>query len=191
MAVPLTPPPGRRLGPVCAALLVVALAGCARAWSLRQPADFALIFGTPLPGYEAPPEATLPAGMRCSAVLCGVVQQALAAGELDRAVAPLAYADRNPPDGQGLAALGLTAEAVSLALGGWVVLLGFLTHEVFGHTAAFAADPEPMFRAHVQAMLVSMGADHDAARTATVAERDARAEADDAGATRDHVSAGR
>lgn len=29
MAVPLTPPPGRRLGPVCAALLVVALAGCA------------------------------------------------------------------------------------------------------------------------------------------------------------------
>lgn len=29
MAVPLPPPPGRRLGPVCAALLVVALAGCA------------------------------------------------------------------------------------------------------------------------------------------------------------------
>ncbi len=29
MAVPLTPPAGRRLGPVCAALLVVALAGCA------------------------------------------------------------------------------------------------------------------------------------------------------------------
>lgn len=29
MAVPLPPPSGRRLGPVCAALLVVALAGCA------------------------------------------------------------------------------------------------------------------------------------------------------------------
>ncbi len=29
MAVPVPPPPGRRLGPVCAALLVVALAGCA------------------------------------------------------------------------------------------------------------------------------------------------------------------
>lgn len=29
MAVPLSPPAGRRLGPVCAALLVVALAGCA------------------------------------------------------------------------------------------------------------------------------------------------------------------
>ena len=35
-----------------------AMAHAIRAWSLAHPREFALIFGTPVPGYHAPPERT-------------------------------------------------------------------------------------------------------------------------------------
>ena len=39
---------------------LLAAATAYRCWSLERPADFALIFGTPIPGYHAPQEVTVP-----------------------------------------------------------------------------------------------------------------------------------
>ncbi|HJW64451.1 MAG TPA: TetR/AcrR family transcriptional regulator, partial [Actinomycetes bacterium] len=49
--------PGRHTDRVRAAF------GAFRAWGLEHPTEFALIFGSPIPGYVAP-EATRPAGTR-------------------------------------------------------------------------------------------------------------------------------
>src|SRR5262245_54222675 len=49
-----------------------------RRWSLDNPADFALIFGTPVPGYSAAGQATGPAASRFAAVPVEVFAAAVA-----------------------------------------------------------------------------------------------------------------
>ncbi|MGY2061364.1 TetR/AcrR family transcriptional regulator, partial [Nocardia gipuzkoensis] len=51
-----------------------------RRWALDNPADFALIYGTPIPGYHAPEAATGPAAGRIMAATIEVYLHALAAG---------------------------------------------------------------------------------------------------------------
>ena len=58
--------------------------GAFRAWGLEHPTEFALIFGSPIPGYVAP-EATRPAGTRYTGLLAGLLVEAHAAGALDPA----------------------------------------------------------------------------------------------------------
>src|SRR5258708_8955833 len=50
-----------------------------RRWSLENPSDFALIFGTPLPGYHAPEEVTAAAAGRSLGVAAGVFTAAVRA----------------------------------------------------------------------------------------------------------------
>src|SRR5690349_14169419 len=41
-----------------------ALAGAVRGWALREPARYGLLFGSPVPGYQAPAERTTAPGTR-------------------------------------------------------------------------------------------------------------------------------
>src|SRR5215218_7540265 len=58
--------------------------GAFPAWGLEHPTEFALIFGSPNPGYVAP-EATRPAGLRYTNLLAGLLAEAHADGALDPA----------------------------------------------------------------------------------------------------------
>lgn len=60
---------------------LLAVARALRQWSFDHPAEFALIYGSPVPGYHAPQE-TVPPASRTPAVLAGIVRSALQAGEL-------------------------------------------------------------------------------------------------------------
>ncbi|GAA0927355.1 TetR-like C-terminal domain-containing protein [Streptomyces thermoalcalitolerans] len=60
---------------------LLAVARALRQWSFDHPAEFALIYGSPVPGYHAPQD-TVPAASRTPAVLAGIVRSALRAGEL-------------------------------------------------------------------------------------------------------------
>jgi AcrR family transcriptional regulator len=53
-----------------------------RAWALARPAAFYLIFGDPVPGYEAPWEETMPAAGRSLGALITVFSEARAASGL-------------------------------------------------------------------------------------------------------------
>ena len=50
-----------------------------RAWALASPNEYALIYGTPVPGYVAPPATIAPAG-RVSNVLLGIAPDRTAPG---------------------------------------------------------------------------------------------------------------
>jgi AcrR family transcriptional regulator len=52
-----------------------------RAWSIANPAEFALLYGSPVPGYDAPADTVGPA-TRTPAVLAGIVRTALVEGTL-------------------------------------------------------------------------------------------------------------
>ncbi|RYI99735.1 MAG: TetR/AcrR family transcriptional regulator, partial [Actinomycetales bacterium] len=45
-----------------------------RTWSLREPSRFALLFGTPVPGYAAPADRTVEPGTRVPAVLIKLLE---------------------------------------------------------------------------------------------------------------------
>ena len=60
---------------------LLAVTRALRDWAAEHPAQFSLIYGSPVPGYDAPPE-TVPPASRTPAVLARIVHAALVAGVL-------------------------------------------------------------------------------------------------------------
>ena len=61
-----------------------AVCAAVRGWALANPNEYALIYGTPVPSYVAPPTTIAPAA-RVSSVVLGILTDA--AGHLSPAVA--------------------------------------------------------------------------------------------------------
>jgi AcrR family transcriptional regulator len=126
-----------------------------RAWALGHRHDYALIYGTPIPGYAAPDD-TVASGTRVSRALVGIVRDA-------DDLAPI----RARPVDASLAEsfAGLRAQidldvddATTLAIvTAWSQLFGLLSFELFGQTRNFVDDDEALFRAAAAAMAASIG----------------------------------
>jgi AcrR family transcriptional regulator len=140
-----------------------------RRWSLDNAGDFALIFGTPAPGYQAPQHLTGPAAARFAAVPLGVYAAAVLAGAADPdrtqipdtlAAGPLMQdlADQSGAD--------LPPRLAGIALNAWASVLGFLTLEIFGSLTQLIADTDELYRAHVHTVMLGMGFDPDLTTTA-------------------------
>jgi AcrR family transcriptional regulator len=121
-----------------------------RAWALDHPHDFALLYGSPVPDYEAPAERTGEPGTAVLALLVGLIDDARRAGSLadpgrlgllssdvDPAVTPL-LADPM------FAASDLDAMAVAQGLCAWTLLHGAVTSEIFGQLGPLP-DAEALF----------------------------------------------
>jgi AcrR family transcriptional regulator len=119
-----------------------------RDWARRHPHEYALLYGSPVPGYAAPPDTIDPATR---------VYAALAAG--------LRLAGPRPPTPAPVATVARDAEAVAEALGlevdaGRVVrllaastqLFGLVSFELFGHTKGVVSDHDAFFADRVDAM---------------------------------------
>ncbi|MFE4194883.1 TetR/AcrR family transcriptional regulator [Paenarthrobacter sp. NPDC056912] len=125
-----------------------ALGMAVRSWALREPASYALLFGSPVPGYQAPGERTTVPGTRVILRLVSVFDAAYRAGALDPKVTPAVVI---PP---ALAAdmdaireqLNLAVPDAALARGVlvWTSVFGAVSFEVFGQYGAdtFAARQE-------------------------------------------------
>ncbi len=111
-----------------------AAARAIRGWALDRPAEYALLYGSPVPGYAAPPD-TIAAASRTPVVLVGILADGHATGTLTapaasprlvRAVrADLAFArDQISP--------GLPEELLLLGMTGWLQLFGTVSFELFG-----------------------------------------------------------
>jgi AcrR family transcriptional regulator len=118
-----------------------------RAWAIAHPHEYALVYGSPVPGYAAP-EATVGPASRVAALLCRVVADGVAAGLIDPA-----------PDGEeaGAALTPGIAESVGLppalaprAVTAWSSLYGAISFEVFGSTHNVVDDHEGFFDATVE-----------------------------------------
>ncbi len=73
----------------------LAMGRAIRAWALQHPHEYALIYGSPVPGYQAPQDTIGPAS-RVTLTLAGVVVDAHSAGEL--------RPPEGPPLGRAMAA---------------------------------------------------------------------------------------
>ncbi|MEE2524087.1 WHG domain-containing protein [Pseudarthrobacter sp. J75] len=132
-----------------------ALAHAVRSWALREPARYGLLFGSPVPGYQAPAERTTEPGTRVVRALIKVVDDAYR----EQAGAPAQT--RPPAVGPGLHAdfeairtqLGSALSDDALARGTlvWTALFGTVSFEVFGQYGpeTFRANDE-LFDLHVE-----------------------------------------
>lgn len=69
---------------------LLALGLAYRAWALDRPAGFSLIFGDPIPGYEAPLAEVMPAAGRSLVPLITVLTRAWQSGDLKLPLVPAA-----------------------------------------------------------------------------------------------------
>jgi AcrR family transcriptional regulator len=90
----------------------VAACHAIRGWALAHPQEYALIYGSPVPGYRAP-EATIGPAARVPLAFAGVLSEAVAAGEL--AAGPGQAADPGAPGLPGALAVQAGALAEALA----------------------------------------------------------------------------
>ena len=116
-----------------------AAAHALREWALGDRAQFGLLFGSPLPGYQAPEDGPTTAGAhRAAGALWQVLVEAHAAGLL---AAPL-VTDVEPdalPLLEDAHSTGLLSLPVETRAAGWAalsLLLGAVAVEVFGHMPA-------------------------------------------------------
>jgi AcrR family transcriptional regulator len=134
-----------------------------RTWSLEHPGDFALLYGSPVPGYAAPQETIEPA-TRVTQVLVRIAVDAMA----DRAVpsspvspAPAATDTVVAPALAWVRSRGITAdapaEAVMRTIMAWTTLFGAVSFELFGHTVGVVADHAEYFDRLVERLAADIG----------------------------------
>jgi AcrR family transcriptional regulator len=114
----------------------LAVCRAVRLWAVEHPHEYALIYGSPVPGYHAPPEATVPPATRVAAVLAGQLRDAAAIGTLHSTVQCPPLPDSVAADAARLRAMmtqGVPEDAAVRGLIAWTYLFGAVTFELFGH----------------------------------------------------------
>ncbi|MGU3294119.1 TetR/AcrR family transcriptional regulator [Williamsia sp. M5A3_1d] len=124
-----------------------------RAWAVAEPSRYALIYGSPVPGYTAPGEQTTGPGTRFVAMLLRELRDTVL--------------DERTPMPAGLttefdsvnAEFGLDLDHTTLAVGTclWSVILGAISLEVFGQYGADTfAQPEVLFDLQLTTVLTRL-----------------------------------
>ena len=120
----------------------------ARWWSLAHACrDWALLYGSPVPAYDAPAEVTTPAGTRVTDLLLRIGQEATAdawtdpvlTGQEERARAAV-----GPLVEEGLAG-SLTEVQLLQGMTAWTLLVGAVSAEVFEFFGPDNCDPTARF----------------------------------------------
>jgi AcrR family transcriptional regulator len=127
-----------------------------REWAVASPSEYALIYGSPVPGYAAPPERTVAPGGRVTNLLIGLV------GSVESACA-----GPNPPipasvraDLAGIRdALGVRADddLLARAVLAWTALFGLISFELFGQFAGGVHDHAAHFGHQLDRLALVIG----------------------------------
>ncbi|WP_369170926.1 TetR/AcrR family transcriptional regulator [Streptomyces sp. R28] len=124
---------------------VTALAHALRGWALQDPQRYFLIYGTPVPGYQAPADTTA-----ISSEIMATLLDACAALPSDGRATPFEahleghrdWADGHPAP----------SAALHRALTFWTRLHGVLSLELAGHFTGMGIDPAQLFAAELDGL---------------------------------------
>jgi AcrR family transcriptional regulator len=140
---------------------VIAIAHAARSWAIAYPARWALLYGSPVPGYHAPPDRTAGVGTRVVRALFDAIAAGITTGDimLTNHVASQPMSSDFERIRQEFGFPGddrVVAKCFLL----WAGLVGAISLEVFGQYGADTlTDPEPVFDIQVE-LLVGVLAQH-------------------------------
>jgi len=143
-----------------------------RDWALGHPQEWALVYGSPVVGYQAPQDTVEPAG-QVAVVLARVATDAAADGVLEPrpllpggpfvtdGVTALVAGAGMPEAGTGepvdLAGLEVREQLAERSLTMWISLIGTINFELFGHLHGVVVDPARSFDAAMAISAESIG----------------------------------
>lgn len=116
-----------------------------RSWAKAHPHEYALIYGSPIPGYQAPQDTVTPAG-RVAFALVAVLRDADLRVETEVGEMPVELLDQL--DGvTRILKVNLGPETASRLIMAWTQLFGMINFELFGQYVD-SVDPTDAFFAH-------------------------------------------
>jgi AcrR family transcriptional regulator len=132
------------------------LAACRglRAWALAHPHEYALVYGSPVPGYHAP-EHTIGPASRAAAVLGRIVADACRADALAEPVPALTPLESFAADAARLretVLAGVPDEVAARALAVWAGVFGMVSFELFGQFENVITEREGFYEHAVTAL---------------------------------------
>jgi AcrR family transcriptional regulator len=129
-----------------------------RDWALRNPQQYALIYGSPVPGYAAPVDTIAPA-TRIPALLVAILQQSGANPKV-RSFQPRVARSLKPLL-QGLTEWApeptFTDAAMALGVMAWTHVIGSISFELFGHRHNVVGDSEADRKAYFEFEMRTLG----------------------------------
>jgi AcrR family transcriptional regulator len=138
-------PPRERFVAACAAL---------RRWAQEHPHEYALVYGSPVPGYQGD-DRTTAAGSRVPLALLGVVRDARPRTGDEAALSPELRAQaRGTADALDLE---VPPEAMVRAVQVWTALFGLLSFELFGQLARTFDPADELFARAVDDLADDLG----------------------------------
>lgn len=133
----------------------VAVACAVRDWALAHPHEYALIYGSPVPGYTAPQDTVVPAS-RVGLVLIAVLEDA----HREEGLALPRLAEELRPEAERIAAdiaPGLPPAVAAPLVAAWSQLFGLLSFEIFGQFHRVVEAREVFFRQAVTELARTVG----------------------------------
>jgi AcrR family transcriptional regulator len=128
-----------------------------RAWALANPQRYLLIFGSPIPGYHAPTDLTVPAAARALSALIGVLERAWQAGKINPKALPSLPAELCEQLAQWRAFHAVGDEIVPyLAVTIWTRVHGLAMLEVGGQYPAVIRDPGLIYNLEIELLVESL-----------------------------------
>jgi AcrR family transcriptional regulator len=119
-----------------------------RGWAVEHPSEWALLFGTPVPGYAAPQD-TIPSATRYAAVLVSILTDMAADGLRHELSVPTSMR----PDLlrlRGQLQTSATDASLAVGLAAWAAVMGAINLELFGHLHNVVNEPGALFDAVVE-----------------------------------------
>jgi AcrR family transcriptional regulator len=130
-----------------------------RGWGLAHPAEYALLYGSPVPGYAAPDDTVGPA-TRVQAVLGAILRDGVDAGTLgarpgERLPRALRADLRRLLSDPRFA--GVPEPVMARGMTAWLHLFGVLSFELFGQLNRVIEDRDTFFDQQMRAMAALVG----------------------------------
>ncbi|MEM8529893.1 MAG: TetR/AcrR family transcriptional regulator [Chloroflexota bacterium] len=135
-----------------------------RSWAVTYPADYILIFGNPIPGYQAPGEATTQAARRTNEIFFQELQNAWQANAL---TIPTEYTELIPQFHEQIVGdphrYGgqIPQPLLEILLTVWCKLHGMISLELYSHLQPIIGNPGELYRFEVLVWLRRMGLNPD------------------------------
>jgi AcrR family transcriptional regulator len=136
----------------------LAAAAAVRQWALNNPHEYALIYGSPVPGYAAPQD-TIPPASRVPLLISGILRDGYAAGKLPAESGEPVQQSLRPDLTALVEEVGAAVPAPLMARGttAWVQLFGVVSFELFGQLNNVIEERSAFFGYQMRSMARMIG----------------------------------
>jgi AcrR family transcriptional regulator len=130
-----------------------------RAWAVDRPSEYALLYGTPVPGYAAPQDTVGPAS-RPAVVMGAILAEAHAAGRLADAATAVKIPKKLRAELRQVAELvaaGVSEAVMARGMIAWTQVFGAISFDLFGRLNNTIDEREAWFDHQMRLMAGFMG----------------------------------